>query len=105
MTASSPRGTFSQAELTEVRVITRCITRPISPPGVTIRAMPGDLEPLPVRVLRAAGPAVLAAELLARIRAELPMIGELGEPGAAARVCVADRAALGAHLCMPSFRP
>jgi hypothetical protein len=27
MTASSPRGTFSQAELTADRVITRCITR------------------------------------------------------------------------------
>src|SRR5215467_9857275 len=27
MTASSPRGTFSQAELTAERVITRCITR------------------------------------------------------------------------------
>ena len=31
MTASSPRGTFSQAELTADRVITRCITRsPVS---------------------------------------------------------------------------
>ena len=28
MTASSPRGTFSQAELTAERVITRCITPP-----------------------------------------------------------------------------
>ena len=27
MTASSPRGTFSQAELSAFRVITRCITR------------------------------------------------------------------------------
>jgi len=27
MTASSPRGTFSQAELTAERVTTRCITR------------------------------------------------------------------------------
>jgi hypothetical protein len=27
MAASSPRGTFSQAELTAERVITRCITR------------------------------------------------------------------------------
>jgi hypothetical protein len=28
MTASSPRGTFIQAELTAKRVITRCITPP-----------------------------------------------------------------------------
>ena len=50
-------------------------------PGATIRAMPGDLEPLPPRVLPTrpgAGPAGLAAELLGRVRAELPIIGELG---------------------------
>ena len=44
--------------------------------------MPGDLELLPARVLRAApgiGPAAVAAELLGRVRAELPVIGELGE--------------------------
>ena len=44
--------------------------------------MPGDLEPLPARVLPAAsavGPAVLAAELLGRVRAELPAVGDLGE--------------------------
>ena len=29
------------------RVITRCTTRPMRVPGATIRAMPGDLEPLP----------------------------------------------------------
>ena len=29
MTASSPRGTFSQAELTAERVITRCIIRSV----------------------------------------------------------------------------
>jgi hypothetical protein len=82
MTASSPRGTFSQAELTADRVITRCITRPVSAPRATIRPMPGDLEPLPARISPAvsgAGPAVLAAELLARVRAELRVIGELGE--------------------------
>jgi hypothetical protein len=28
------------------RVITRCITWPMSPPGASIRALPGDLEPL-----------------------------------------------------------
>jgi integrase/recombinase XerD len=51
-------------------------------PGVTIRAMPGDLERLPSAVSTAAsgaGPAALAAELLDRMRAELPAIGELGE--------------------------
>ena len=44
--------------------------------------MPGDLELLPARVLPAApaaGPAALAAELLGRVRAELPVIGWLGE--------------------------
>ena len=44
--------------------------------------MPGDLERLPARVSPAgpgAGPAVLASELLARVRAELPAVGELGE--------------------------
>ncbi len=54
----------------------------MSVPGATIRAMPGDLEPLPARVSAAApgaGPAVLAAELLGRVRAELPVIGEMGE--------------------------
>jgi len=44
MTAISPLGTFSQAELADERVITRCITRPV--PG--------------------AGPAVLAAKLHSR---------------------------------------
>ena len=49
-----------------------------------IRAMPGDLEHarLPAPVSPAApgtGPAVLAGELLARVRAELPVVGELGE--------------------------
>jgi integrase/recombinase XerD len=57
-------------------VITRCITRSMSAPAATIRAVPGDLELLPVP---AAGPAILAAELLARVRAELPVIGQLGE--------------------------
>ena len=38
--------------------------------------MPGDLERLPAI---AAGPAMVAAEILGRIRAELPVIGELGE--------------------------
>jgi hypothetical protein len=44
--------------------------------------MPGDLEPLPARVSPAApgtGPMVLAGELLGRVRAELPAVGELGE--------------------------
>ena len=38
--------------------------------------MPGDLERLPAS---GAGPAVLAAELLGRVRTELPVIGEMGE--------------------------
>jgi integrase/recombinase XerD len=38
--------------------------------------MPGDLERLPAS---GTGPAAVAAELLGRIRAELPAIGELGE--------------------------
>ena len=44
--------------------------------------MPGDLERLPARVLPpppGAGPAGLAAELLGRVRAELPAVGGLGE--------------------------
>jgi integrase/recombinase XerD len=45
-------------------------------PAATIRTMPSDLELMPAP---SAGPAVLAAELTGRIRAELPVIGELGE--------------------------
>ena len=44
--------------------------------------MPGDLERLPAATAAAApsaGPALLAAELLGRVRAELPVIGGLGE--------------------------
>jgi integrase/recombinase XerD len=44
--------------------------------------MPGDLEPLPAPVSPAApgaGPAAVAAELLGRVRAELPAVGSLGE--------------------------
>ena len=48
-------------------------------PGAAIRAMPGDLGWLPVR-LPGTGPAVLAGELVGRVRAELPAVGELGEP-------------------------
>ena len=54
----------------------------MSVPGATVQAMPGDLERLPARVLPTApgaGPAMLAAELLGRVRAELPVVGELGE--------------------------
>jgi hypothetical protein len=54
----------------------------MSVPGVTIQPMPGDLEPLPARVLPAppgAGPAAVAAEVLGRVRAELPVVGGLGE--------------------------
>ena len=51
-------------------------------PGDTIPAMPGDLERLPALVSAAtpgAGPAAVAGELLHRVRAELPAVGELGE--------------------------
>lgn len=59
-------------------MITRCITRSVSVPGATIQAMPGDFELMPVRVFPAAGPVAVAAELLGRVRAELPVIGGLG---------------------------
>ena len=49
----------------------------MSVPGVTIRVMPGDLERL--SAAPATGPAALAAELLGRVRAELPVVGGLGE--------------------------
>ena len=55
----------------------------MSVPGATLRPMTGDLERLPARVLSAgpgAVPAMLAGELLHRVRAELPVVGELGEP-------------------------
>src|SRR5690349_3852874 len=45
-------------------------------PAATIPTVPGDLELMPAPSL---GPAAVAAELLGRIRAELPLIGELGE--------------------------
>jgi hypothetical protein len=48
-----------------------CITRPVSVPAATIRAMPGDLERLPTAASPAApgaGPAARAAELLGRMR-------------------------------------
>src|SRR5260370_24505363 len=52
----------------------------MSVPGATIRAMPGDLEPLPAAASApGAGPAALAVELLDRVRAELPVVGERGE--------------------------
>ena len=54
----------------------------MSEPTATIRAMSGDLEQLPAPVSAAApgtGPAAVAAELLGRVRAELPAVGELGE--------------------------
>jgi hypothetical protein len=39
MTASSPRGTFSQAELAGDRVITRCITRPLDGARASLEAV------------------------------------------------------------------
>jgi integrase/recombinase XerD len=92
MTASSPCGTFSPAELTEVWVITRY--HPVlSVPAATIRGMAGDQEMVTAAAAVAAGgelvpragaarppgPAVIAAELLARTRAELPVLAGLGE--------------------------
>jgi hypothetical protein len=42
--------------------------------------MPGDLERLPATASAlGAGPEALAAELLGRVRAELPAVGGLGE--------------------------
>ena len=43
--------------------------------------MAGDLERLPVLVSAAAatGPAAVAGELMGRVRAELPVVAELGE--------------------------
>jgi hypothetical protein len=44
--------------------------------------MPGDLErrPAPISaVVPGSGPAALADELVGRVRAELPVIGELGK--------------------------
>jgi len=56
----------------------------VTVPAATIRAMPGDLEPLPMRVspAAAAGSAVLAAELLAGCGRSSPAVSELGERGA-----------------------
>ena len=54
----------------------------MSVPGATIRAMSSDLEQLPAPIAAAAsraGPAMLAAELLARVWAELPTVGQLRE--------------------------
>jgi len=54
----------------------------MSAPGATIQAMASDLERLPVpvsAVAPGAGPAAVAAELLSRIRTELPAVGGLGE--------------------------
>ena len=54
----------------------------MSVPGATIRAMSGELELLPVPASSAvpvAGPAAVAGELLGRMQAEMPAVGELGE--------------------------
>src|SRR5580704_12296081 len=51
-------------------------------PAATISAMPGDLERRPgpaTAVAPGVGPAVLADDLLGRVRTELPAVGELGE--------------------------
>jgi hypothetical protein len=61
--------TFSQAELTTDRVITRCITRlaGMSEPGATIRPCQVISDGCPRSPCRP-GPAVLAAEVLGRVR-------------------------------------
>jgi hypothetical protein len=54
MTASSPCGTFSPAELTEVWVITR-YHLVLSVPAATIRGMAGDQETVTAAAAGAAG--------------------------------------------------
>ena len=90
-TAGSRRGTFSRAELTADRVITRY--HPVlSVPAATIRGMAGDQETVTAAAAVAAGgdlvpwagarppgPVAIAAELLARTRTELPVLAGLGE--------------------------
>jgi hypothetical protein len=69
------------------RVITQLYHPVMSVPGATIRAMPDDLEQLPAPVSPSApgaGPTMLAGELVHRVRAELPVVSELGELVAAA---------------------
>ena len=74
-------------------MITRCITRPVSVPATTIRGMAGDQEMVTAAATVTAGgelvpragtrppgpPAAIAAELLARTRAGLPVLAGLGE--------------------------
>jgi hypothetical protein len=63
-------------------VITRCITRSLSVPAATIPGMASDLELVPVPAAQppiGAHAVAVAGELLARVRAELPAVGELGE--------------------------
>ena len=72
-------------------MITRCITRSLSVPAATIRGMASDQETVTAAAVtagaeltprtgaRPAGPAAIAAELLARTRAELPVLAGLGE--------------------------
>ena len=62
-------------------VITRCTTRSMRVSGATIRALPGDPGWLLAPVSPAAsgaGPVAVAGELLCRVRAELPAVGQLG---------------------------
>lgn len=100
MTASPPRGTFGQAELTGERVITRCITRSVSVPGAAIRACEVTssccLRPRPASPGGSGG------------RAAVPDTGgaaggrRAGGEGTAPGIRVADRAATGAHPPRPS---
>ena len=61
------------------RVMTRCITRSMPVPGATIRVTPGDLERMPAAASAARAGRRMAAELLRRVRAELPAVSGLGE--------------------------
>jgi hypothetical protein len=64
-----------------MKLVICCITRPMPVPVLPSGAMPGDLERLPVLVSAVAvgaGPAAVTGELLGWVRAQLPVVGELG---------------------------
>jgi len=81
MTASSPRGTFSRPELA-AETGDNPLYHPADAGARRYHpGMPGEYERLPAAASAPApgvGPAVLAAELLGRMRAELPLIGGWG---------------------------
>ena len=83
-------------------VITRCTTRSMRVSGATIRALPGDpgwlLAPVSP-VASGAGPVAVAGELLCRVRAELPAVGQLGSGSSSwcRRGCPGPRSARSRH--------